>query len=251
MSLDRLGLQRTSTLDYPGRVAAVVFTSGCSLRCPYCHNPELARGHMPSSFVSRRDVMAFLQKRSAVLEGIVITGGEPLIHADLPALIREIADLGYTVKLDTTGLFPDMLQKVLAIPAVRCVAMDLKTMPECYHRVTASDRGSAIDTFSSNRTASLLRSISLLREWRDEGSNGVDRRLEFRTTCTPGVVTPEDLESIPLLLVAGDRWILNQFRPGNCLEPEYDTLTPYPPEILLGAAHRACTLGICADVRGI
>ncbi len=239
MSLDRLGLQRTSTLDFPGRVAAVIFTMGCPLRCPYCHNPELVRGPAPSSFLPRDDVLAFLKRRRPVLQGVAVTGGEPFMHADLPDLVREVAALGYAVKLDTTGLFPDMFRTVLTIPAVEYVAMDVKTQPAYYDRVAAATADA------------LRRSMPILREWRDEAGKGVDHQLEFRTTCTPGIVTTEDLAAIPSLLSVGDRWVLNQFQPGNCLDPLWNTVPPYPPEMLLAVADSARSDGVDAHVRGV
>jgi pyruvate formate lyase activating enzyme len=249
VSLERLGLQRTSTLDFPGRVAAVVFTMGCPLRCPYCHNPELVRGPIPSSFLSREEVMDFLKRRRPVLQGVAVTGGEPLLHTDLPDLAWEVAALGYPIKLDTTGFFPDRLRTVLDIPAVTCVAMDLKTLPELYVRVSATPLAVA-GTAASFAADSLVRSMSILREWRDERAEGVDRQLEFRTTCAPGIVSVEELGAISSLLLEGDRWILNQFSPGNCLDHAYNTTTPYPPDVLLAVANHARSEGIHAGIRG-
>ena len=172
------------------------------------------------------------------------------MHADLPDLVQEVAALGYAIKLDTTGLFPDLLRTVLAIPAVDYVAMDVKTLPAYYDRVGAAPVSTA-GTIGATTVGALLRSMSILRAWRDEAGEGIDHRLEFRTTCAPGIVSTEELAAIPALLSVGDRWVLNQFRPGNCLDPSWNTVPPYPPDVLLAVADSARSEGIDAHVRGV
>ena len=110
MSIQNLGLLKTTLLDFPGEVAATVFTSGCNLRCPYCHNPEFVTGETAGDEISLSDFFNFLEKRKNVLGGICITGGEPLIHEDLKELIYEIKKTGLKVKLDTNGTFPDRMK---------------------------------------------------------------------------------------------------------------------------------------------
>ena len=126
-------------LDFPGHVACTVFLAGCDLRCPFCHNFDLACGK--SDFVmSEEELMDFLKKRKGLLEGVAFTGGEPCLYKDLPDLIRRIRDLGFAVKLDTNGFHPEMLEKLLNAGAVDYVAMDIKNSPEQY-AITAGLEG--------------------------------------------------------------------------------------------------------------
>lgn len=211
MSLEQLGLLRSGMLDYPGRVAATIFTMGCPLRCPYCHNPELLHGSAPDYFLPRTEVLAHLRRRSKILQGVVITGGEPLMHRNLPGLLEEISLLDYDIKLDTSGYYPDALNRVLTCEKIQFMAMDLKTSPGNYGRVEGGTRPKP-----APRTAErILRSITNLREWK---KSALERRvagLEFRTTCAPGVVTEHDLESILELLEPGETWVLQKYRPSD------------------------------------
>ena len=126
------GLQKLTLLDYPGKVACTVFTAGCNLRCPFCHNAGLVLPERLWQDVTEEDVFAFLKKRTGILDGVAITGGEPLLHAELPAFLRKIKSLGFLVKLDTNGCFPDRLEALLSEGLVDRVAMDIKNSPSLY-----------------------------------------------------------------------------------------------------------------------
>lgn len=125
-----VGIQKLTLLDFPGRVACTVFLNGCNFRCPYCHNAELLGDGEEVMTVA--GLLAFLRKRQGILEGVCITGGEPTLHPELPALLREVRALGYAVKLDTNGYRPEILEAVLNQRLVDYVAMDLKNGPESY-----------------------------------------------------------------------------------------------------------------------
>lgn len=125
-----VGIQKLTLLDYPGKVACTVFLNGCNFRCPYCHNAELLGDGEEVMTVA--GLLAFLRKRQGILEGVCITGGEPTLHPELPALLGEVRALGYAVKLDTNGYRPEILQAVLHQGLVDYVAMDLKNSPEGY-----------------------------------------------------------------------------------------------------------------------
>ncbi len=124
------GLQRTSGLDYPGLLSAVVFTAGCNFNCPYCHNADLARGRTRP--LNDGAVLGFLVRRGRVLDGLVISGGEPTLQPDLPAFCAAAKALGYAVKLDTNGSRPDVLRRMLALRVLDYVALDVKADPRNY-----------------------------------------------------------------------------------------------------------------------
>ena len=125
-----VGIQKLTLLDFPGKVACTVFLNGCNFRCPYCHNAELLGDG--DEVMTVAGLLAFLQKRQGILEGVCITGGEPTLHPELPALLGEVRALGYAVKLDTNGYRPEILEAVLSQGLVDYVAMDLKNGPEGY-----------------------------------------------------------------------------------------------------------------------
>jgi pyruvate formate lyase activating enzyme len=198
------GLQKTSMIDFPGRISCVIFLSGCNFDCPFCHNPELVREppgrvcpHTPES------ILGFLADRRNFLDGVVISGGEPTLQSDLAALCRKIKAMGFSVKLDTNGSRPRVVQALLEENLIDYVAMDLKTDPTHY------------PAFFRNgvRLEALLASIRLIME------SGVD--YEFRTTCVKPWVTPETVRGICGLIHGARRYILQRFRPEGVLQPEY------------------------------
>lgn len=210
--LTHAGLVKTTLLDYPGRVAATVFTHGCPLRCPYCHNPELVHGPVPASFLPIADLVATIKRRSGLIEGVCITGGEPLIHPEMEALIRELKAAGLLVKVDTSGAVPRHLRRLLEHQLIDFVAMDLKTDPEHYARV-------------GGKREPTLESLRLVQE------SGVEH--EFRTTVVPGIVEEADVHAIAALLTELDPYVLAQFRPGATLDPAYAARDPYPDHRLV------------------
>ncbi len=129
------GLQRFSLIDFPGRISAIVFTQGCNLRCRYCHNPELVDPASYCDSLSEREVLRFLQSRTGRVQGLVITGGEPTIHPDLPRFCREVRALGYQIKLDTNGTNPDLLESMIADGLVDYLAVDVKGPPSAFARI--------------------------------------------------------------------------------------------------------------------
>ena len=132
------GLQKMTLLDFPGRVACTVFLGGCNFRCPYCHNSELLDGNCPS-FMTDEELLAFLAKRRGLLDGVCITGGEPTLQPELPALLRAIKALGYAVKLDTNGTRPALLRQLVEEGLVDYVAMDVKSSPGGYPAAAGLD----------------------------------------------------------------------------------------------------------------
>ena len=125
------GLQKLTLLDFPGKVACTLFTGGCNFRCPFCHNAELLHASLETA-LEEADVLAFLRKRAKLLDGVCVSGGEPLLHEDLGELLRMLRQMGYLIKLDTNGSRPEALQALVAQGLVDYVAMDIKNAPDKY-----------------------------------------------------------------------------------------------------------------------
>lgn len=186
------GLQKMTLLDFPGRVACTVFTAGCNFRCPFCHNSSLVVSpEVPE--LCQDDFFAFLQKRRGLLDGVAITGGEPLLHADMPAFLERIRALGYAVKLDTNGAFPDRLRAVLEAGLADYVAMDVKNSREKYE-LTAGVAGIL---------PMVGESIRLLREGKTP--------FEFRTTLVDELHEPADFAAIGKWIAGTERYFIQGF----------------------------------------
>lgn len=178
------GYQKVTLLDFPGRVACTVFTGGCNLRCPFCHNAGLVRE--PSAHPNAEaEVLDYLAKRRGILDGICLTGGEPLLHPDVTDFIANVKAMGFAVKLDTNGSLPARLSAVLDTGLVDYVAMDVKSSPDGYKKAI----GCGMDF------APFAESMAVIQ------SSGVD--FEFRTTAVKGIHTMEDFEVIAAMI--GDK----------------------------------------------
>lgn len=199
------GLQKTSLLDFPEKIAAIVFTVGCNFRCGYCHNPELITGE-----AKIEEVFEFLKTRQGKLDGVVITGGEPCLQKDLPEFIKQVKELGFAVKLDTNGSFPEMLEKVLS--DLDYVAMDIKAPLEKYSQIVNVD----VDT------SKILKSIEVLK------NGGVD--YEFRTTVVKSQLSFEDFEKIGQLIQGAPRYYLQRFEASKILDKSLENEKTYSTE---------------------
>jgi len=187
------GVQKLTLLDFPGRVAATVFTPGCNLRCPFCHNGTLVlvedEGHLTEA-----EVLEFLKSRKGRLDGVCVTGGEPLLQQDIGEFLRKIKDIGLEVKLDTNGFFPERLRELLDMGVLDYVAMDIKNSPEAYG-TTCGIKGITI--------APVLRSIELLK------NSSVD--YEFRTTVVRELHSAESIEGAARMIEGAPRYFLQNF----------------------------------------
>lgn len=221
----RFGLQKTTLLDFPGVVAATVFTPGCNLRCPYCHNPSLVQPPFPDALLGLDALDAFFSRRRHVLGGVCITGGEPLLHPRIEDLIQRIRQRGLKVKLDTNGTFPDRLGKLVAQEAVDYVAMDVKTAPSLYGKVLPNDDPAKGIEMGQNVVAS----VGILRRSR--------MPYELRTTMAPGIVGLSEMPAIAELLPGARRYVIQPFRGGGTLDPAYARVPP-PSEQTLKEACR-------------
>jgi pyruvate formate lyase activating enzyme len=196
------GLQKTSLIDFPGMVSCVVFLTGCNFRCPYCHNPDLALGRYPAR-IPMAALADLLVQRRKLLDGVVISGGEPTLSAQLPDLCLQLRQMGLAVKLDTNGSRPEMVAALIQERLVDYIAMDLKSVPGHYGPPWAPEgTGDAV-----------RRSIDAVM------NGGVD--YEFRTTCAPGFVDAARIEEMAMAIKGARRFILQRFNPMTVLDPEY------------------------------
>ncbi len=188
------GLQKLTLLDFPGVVACIIFTKGCNFLCPYCHNAPLVNRIDGSGDISEEEMIAFLKKRQGVLEGVCITGGEPLLHRELADFIRRVKSMGYKVKLDTNGSCPDALKALVSRGLLDYVAMDIKNSFEKYPLTAGTENISIQD---------IEESIDLLLCGKVP--------YEFRTTVTRELHTLEDIERIAKRIEGADRYFIQNF----------------------------------------
>ncbi len=194
------GLQKTTLIDYPGKIAATVFLSGCNFRCPWCYNPELVLPEKikKSPKISERDFFNFLEEKKGLLEGVVICGGEPTINEDLLKFCRKIKKLGFLVKLDTNGSNPKMLKKLLDNHSIDYVAMDVKTPLKNLH---------------------IKKSVEILKQGKID--------YEFRTTVVPTIHTKENIIQIAKKIAPARKYYLQNFRPEKTIDPKFKKIKPF------------------------
>ena len=197
------GLLRTSLIDYPGLISAVIFTQGCNFRCPYCHNPELVDLTDHTIDFSEEEIFSFLERRKNLLDGVVITGGEPTLHKDLPRYLAKYKKLGYRIKLDTNGTDPDVIKILLDEQLVDYIAMDLKAPFDKYPSVT----GVNFDLEKVKATVTLISKATI--------------DIEFRTTVVENLHSEEDIIKISNMVPVGRRFVIQRFEPTETLDKEY------------------------------
>ena len=195
------GLMTFTLNDYPGKVAAIVFTQGCNFRCPFCHNGDLLDAEPGPHVVSEDALFEFLESRRGRLDGLVISGGEPTLQPDLADFIRRVREFGYAVKLDTNGSRPRVVRELLEAGLLDFVAMDVKAPLHAYERLTGV-------SVAQDRIAESIRLIA---------ASGVAH--EFRTTVVEALLSKEDVEEIQGAIPSGSPHRLQTFRPEHALDP--------------------------------
>jgi len=195
------GLQKFSLIDYPGLISAVIFTQGCNFRCPFCYNPMLVwpdyyggerkEGH---PLITEDGLFAFLKKRQGKLDGVVITGGEPTLHSDLPDFIKKIRVLNYKIKLDSNGTNPQMLEKLIKKNLVDYFAMDIKAPLEKYSDVV----GVEVDVEKIKQSIKILKNSKV--------------PYEFRTTLVPDLNNVVDVGKMGKMIKGAQKWYLQRFK---------------------------------------
>jgi len=204
------GLQKTSMIDYPGKVSCTVFLPGCNFRCPFCQNPSLITEVDDLPTIPEGEFFGFLGSRKKWLDGVCVTGGEPLLSKGLPGFLSKIKDYGFLVKLDTNGSLPQKLKELIDAKLVDFIAMDIKAGPERYSEAS----GVRVNITSIQESINLIRSSGLA--------------YEFRTTIIPRLHSRDDLLKIGEWLEGSEAYALQQFRPDfGTLDPEYKKENSY------------------------
>jgi len=189
------GFQKLSLIDYPGKVAAVIFTQGCNFRCPFCHNRDLVLPQYYKPTLSEEEVYDFLKERRDKLQGVVVTGGEPTLQPDFIPFLKKLKQFGYSVKIDTNGSQPEVLEKIIQAGLVDYIAMDIKAPLESY----AQAAGVPVDINN------IQKSIEFLL------SSGIN--YHFRTTAVKPLLSLEDFKEMSALIKDAERYIIQEFIP--------------------------------------
>lgn len=227
------GLQKLTLLDYPGHVACTVFTGGCNFRCPFCHNASLVLPEQLAQDTDEQQVLSFLEKRVGVLDGVAVTGGEPLLHKDIGSFLSRVKALGYKIKLDTNGSFPQLLSELVYSGLVDRVAMDIKNAPALYPQTVGLE---------SPDMEAVERSKNFLLEGR------VD--YEFRTTVVKGLHTAESLAEAARWISGAKEYYLQQYKDsGNVLDK--DGLSAFSDEQMHALAQGLREWVPSVQVRGV
>ncbi|PIZ00807.1 anaerobic ribonucleoside-triphosphate reductase activating protein [bacterium (Candidatus Gribaldobacteria) CG_4_10_14_0_8_um_filter_33_9] len=237
------GLQKLSLIDYPGKIACAVFLIGCNFRCGYCHNPELV---LPEKIkkqpkISEKDFFDFLKKRKRLIEGVVITGGEPTIHSNLPDFIKKIKKLGYLVKLDTNGTNPEMLRKLIKEKLVDCIAMDVKAPVGA--KIQKSKAKTQNDNLKFNITkyniiTGVKKDLNKIKKSIEIIKNS-DIDYEFRTTIIPTIHTKEDILQIAKDISPAKKYYIQNFKTEKTLDPKFKKIKPFTEKQLKSAKKEA------------
>jgi len=228
------GLQKTTLIDYPGKVAATVFTVGCNFRCPFCYSKELV---IPEEIkkhpkISEEYFFDFLEKRKGLLDGVVICGGEPTIHNDLPEFSEKIKNLGYLVKLDTNGSNPEMLKELIDKKLIDYVAMDIKAPKDNYEKAI----GVKINIDSIQKSIDILKNGSI--------------DYEFRTTVVPAIHNREDIIKMAEWIKGAKKYFLQQFNSQKSLIG-MEGGNPYPDEFMEGIVKEISHFFNVCQIRGL
>ncbi|HSV96648.1 MAG TPA: anaerobic ribonucleoside-triphosphate reductase activating protein [Spirochaetota bacterium] len=227
------GIHKTSLIDFPGRICSVFFTGGCNLRCGYCHNPELACNSGSLRLYSNDEALGFIKKRRGFIDGVTISGGEPTISRNLESFIGAVKEMSMAVKIDTNGLNPEVVARLVDKALVDYIAIDIKTSPQKYDFVV----GRQVDFSRVIETVETVKSSGL--------------EYELRTTCIPKYVKLEDFGSIGAALGRVKRYYLQQFVADVTLDESFHNLKPYPVETLYGFREYVATFADLCELRGV
>jgi len=226
------GFQKTSLLDYPKNVSAIVWTVGCNFHCPFCYNKDLVDGNV--KLISEEEIFSFLEKRKGLIDGLVISGGEPLMQKDIVDFTTRVKKLGYLIKIDTNGTFPEKLQELIDKKLVDYISMDVKAPKKKYGRLA----GAKTDI------SKIEKSIDIIRNHAPD--------YEFKTTFAPNLLDKNDIVEIAKWLDGSKQFYLQQFKGDTPLiSSELNNIAPYPKEDLVKTLEEIKPFFKNCDVRGI
>lgn len=226
------GFQKLTLLDFPGHTACTVFTGGCNMRCPFCHNSPLVLAPTENEPFTEEEILSYLKKRSGILDGVAVTGGEPLLQKDIADFLEKVKAQGFLVKLDTNGSFPEKLNELIEKKLVDYIAMDIKNRPEKY-ALTVGVKNFDI--------APVEKSIEIIK------TGGVD--YEFRTTAVKEFHTAEDIAAAAKWISGAKRYFIQSFRDSGAILSE-GCSAPEEEEIRRMVS-AACPFVGTAEARGI
>ncbi len=227
------GIQKTSLIDFPGKIATTLFLDSCNFRCPYCYNIDLVLGTNKLENHTEEEILEFLKSRKKFIDGVCLTGGEPCLHPDLKEFIAKIKNLGLLVKLDTNGTNPEVLKELIEEKLIDYIAMDIKAPLEKYEKVVKRK----VDLEKIQESVNIIR------------NSGID--YEFRTTVVPGLFNREDALAIGKWLKGSRRYFLQQFRSEKTLDEKFKGKEPYSIEQLKELAETAKPFFEKVEIRGI
>lgn len=214
------GWQKTSLVEYPGKVSTVLFTGGCNFRCPFCYNGNLVLKPETLQKITETEVIDFLKQRQKLYQAVIVTGGEPTMFKDLPEFYKKVKKLGLLTGLETNGANPKMLELLLKDKLVDYIGMDIKTSLkwEKYKKATSTENKALFEN--------VLKSVDIIKNSSIE--------YEFRTTVVPGIHSKEDVLEIAGQLKGTKKYVLQKFTPKDTtLDPKFATLPSYPDKFLL------------------
>ncbi len=226
------GLQKTSLLDYPGEISAIIWTIGCNLYCPFCYNVDVVKQTVTP--LSENDVLSYLEKRRNVIDALVISGGEPLLQEDIVSFCEKVKGLGYLIKIDTNGTFPEKLKELVDKGLVDYIAMDVKAPKNKYEMLA----GKKVDLKNIQKSVDIIR------------NSGVD--YEFKTTFVPGLLVKEDIGKIGMWLDGSEKFFLQQFKNNTAtLSSDLENVKSYSRDDLLDALEEVKPFFKQCSIRGI
>jgi pyruvate formate lyase activating enzyme len=226
------GIQKTSLLDYPDVISAIIWTVGCNFRCPFCYNKDIVLGNV--QLIPEKEIFSFLEKRKGMLEGLVITGGEPFLQKDITNFCENVKKLSYLIKIDTNGTFPEKLIEFIDKKLIDYVAMDVKAPKKKYDKLANA----------KVNTKKIEESIKILKD------SKID--YEFRTTFVPELLTKNDVIEIAEWLKGSKRFYLQQFKQNTELvSAKFQDVSPYPKEELIKTIEDIKSYFDICEVRGI
>jgi len=225
------GFLKSSLIDYPDEICSVLFVEGCNLRCRFCHNTDLIE-IKESPSIPFDEIVQTLLKRKKVISAVVISGGEPTLHNDLPDYMKILKDQGFKQKLDTNGSFPEKIKNIIDSDLVEYIALDIKTSPSKYEECTGSPFFPSIKA-----------SLDIIR------NSGIN--YEIRTTCVPGLVDVEDINIIGSSIGSVKKYFLQQFRNVSTLDPSLKETTPYTRDYIQEMQKAALKFADSCVIRGL